>query len=533
MPMDYMIEESLQELMDEVMRIRSENPQRLEKLCKEIINQSEGNNMYGNAFGEYFYAEACYWLNRPDELVSHAIKGLGIQKTYDFIELETRTYNLLGVYFVSRGDLQTAICYYLEGFELAKKNELYQMVKIFYNNFGDLYLRLKDYEKAIYYFQRIKILLSEHSDKMMTKVERDLICVRYGNLIEAFLHLGQLNKALETCEELLWALTENYYRNNSAMFYSVLTRLNYAKGKPLQGQSSAKLFLKSVMEKTDVTLLSDVYLPMGEFFIDENLMEEAECLLKFMKSVEDQFTAPCQRVELSKLSIKYYKKKNEAENLFLAYESYYQVNLAYELSAIEEKRKNVQVQMELHDAMKTQQNMMERNRELERLSEHDALTGLSNRYSINKYCEHMFVEACKHKLKFGVIIVDIDYFKEYNDTYGHVEGDQCIRSIARVIEQKAEGLLTARFGGDEFLVMGLNLEDEAMKGIADEICKGIEELQIPHSGSKISSMVSVSMGIVNRIPSKNDMVIDYIHMADVALYKIKKTERNSYGFYVA
>ena len=532
MTKDYMNDKSLQELMDEVMRIRSENPERVEELCKNIISQSKENNMYGNAFGEYFYAEALYWLNRPDELIRHAIQGLSIQKTYGFLELEIRTYNLLGVYFVSRGDLQTALCYYLEGSELAKKNEMYHMTKVFYNNFGDLYLRLKDYERAIYYFQRIKLLLSERSDKMMTQNERELACVRYSNLIEAYLHLGELNKALNTCDELLWNLTENYYKNCSSMFYSVLTKLNYAKGKPLQGQSSAKLFLKSIVEKTDVTLFSDAYLPMGEFFIDENLMEEAEFLLKLMNSVEDQFTEPYQRVELSRLNIKYYKKKNDIENLLKAYESYYQVNLTYELAVVEEKRKSMQVQMELHDAIKTQQNMMERNRELERLSEHDALTGLANRYSINKYCEQMFIEACKHKLKFGVIIVDIDYFKEYNDTYGHVEGDQCIRAVAHLIEQKAEGRLTARFGGDEFLVMGLNLEDEAMIEIVDKIHQGIENLQIPHRGSKISSIVTVSMGIVNRIPSKSDMAVDYIHMADIALYKIKKTKRNSYGFYV-
>ena len=532
MPTDYIKEEFLQPLMDEVMRIRSENPERVVELCKDIIKQSEGEYMYGNAFGEYFYAEACYRLNLPEELLNHAVKGLTIQKTFGFFELETRTYNLLGAYFVTTGELQTALGYYLKGAELATQNNMHHIVKIFNNNFGDLYLRQKDYEKAIYYFNQTNVLVDEHSEKMMTKIEEELSSMRYGNLIEAYLHLGEFQKAKDTCNELLLSLNESYYKNNIAMFYSILTRVNYVLGKHEQGQSSSMLFFRCIMEKPDVTLSSDVYLPMGEFFIERGLLEEADCLLKFMKSIEHQLISPYQRVELCKLYIEYYKRTNETEYLFRSYEAYYEANLDYEIAMEVEKRRNMQVQIELHDAIKTQHNMMERNMELERLSEHDELTGLANRYSMNKYCEQMFEEACKNNFRFGVIIVDIDYFKEYNDTYGHIEGDHCIRSVAHIIKQSAENLLTARFGGDEFLVMALNVEDEFMEQTANRIRNNIRNLRIEHSGSKISTFVTVSQGIVNTIPSNTDTVFDYIHMADIALYKIKKSERNSYGFYI-
>lgn len=532
MPTDYIKEEFLQPLMDEVMRIRSENPERVVKLCKDIIKQSEGEYMYGNAFGEYFYAEACYRLNLPEELVSHAVKGLAIQKTFGFFELETRTYNLLGAYFVTTGELHTALGYYLEGTELATKHKMHHIVKIFNNNFGDLYLRQKDYEKAIYYFNKTNVLVDEHSDKMMSKVEEELTSMRYGNLIEAYIQLGEFQKAQNTCNEWLLSLNESYYRNNKAMFYSILTRINYLLGKKEQGHSSSKLFFQCIMEKVDLTMLSDAYIPMGQFFIERNLLEEADYLIKFLKSIEHQSISPYHRVELCKLYVEYYKKTNETAHLFQTYEAYYQTTLDYEMAMRVEKRKNMQVQIELHDAIKTQHHMMERNQELERISEYDELTGLANRYSMNKYCEQMFEEACDNNLKFGVIIVDIDYFKEYNDTYGHIEGDHCICSVAHMIKKSAENLLTARFGGDEFLVMGLNEEDDFMQETANRIREGIRELQIEHAGSKISNFVTVSQGIVNSIPSNTDTVYDYIHMADIALYKIKKSKRNSYGFYI-
>lgn len=215
---DYMKEESLQKLMDEVIRIRFEDPKKVVELCKNIIGQSGGDYMYGKAFGEYYYAEAFYRLNRPSELIEHAINGLTIQKNYDFYELEARTYNLLGAYFVNAGDLPNALNNYLSGFELAKKYHMHHMLKIFYNNFGDLYLRLQDYKKAIYYFNRTKSLIHEHSNQMMTKSEKELMCVRFSNLIDAYLRVGEMEKAIEASNELMHIISENYYRNSSAMF---------------------------------------------------------------------------------------------------------------------------------------------------------------------------------------------------------------------------------------------------------------------------------------------------------------------------
>lgn len=307
--------------------------------------------------------------------------------------------------------------------------------------------------------------------------------------------------------------------------------MNYAKGKCIQGHSSAKLFLKSVMEKTDFMILSDVYLPMCEFFVESNLLEEAKELLDFLKTKKEEFRAPHQLVELYKLYVEYYKKQQDTENLFLSYENYYQANRAYEIAMIEEKQKSMQIQMELHNAIKKQKNILEKNRELERMSEHDALTGLANRYSINKYCEQMFNEAYRKQRKFGTIIVDIDYFKEFNDTYGHIEGDRCICDIAHIVEQNASEFLTARFGGDEFLIMALDASDEVLKNTAQKINEEVRKLKIAHSGSKIAPFVTVSLGITNGIPKSSETVVDFIQMADIALYKVKKSRRDSFGCY--
>lgn len=529
--MDYMKEEFLQTLMDEVMRIRSGNPERVVELCLDIIEHSEGDYMYGKAFGEYYYAEACYRLNRPDQLVDHAIKGLTIQKKHDFYELQARTYNLMGAYFVTTGDLQNGLAHYLKGVEVASKHKMSHLLKVYYNNFGDLYLRLRDYNNAIYYFNKTNMLVEEHCSMCKSELEEEFNSMRWSNLVEAYLRLGQYENAKCACEELLSSISERYYKNNTALFYSVLSRLNYALGKRDQGYSSVKLFFRCIEERADLNLVSDAYFPMLELLLDEGLLSDAQCLLEYLTSIESGFRAQYQHVELCRQYVEYYKKIDDKERLFQAYESYYQAHIAFGHAVRKEKQKNMQIQIELHEAVKIQQDMLEQNEELKHMSEHDALTGLANRYSMNKYCEQMFEQACTEQLTFGVILVDIDYFKEYNDTYGHIEGDRCICAVANEIQKVTDDLLTARFGGDEFLVMGLNCCDEYLETIANRIRDGICNLHIQHDTSYIECYVTVSQGIVNTIPTNNDTVYDYIHMADIALYQVKKSRRNAYGFY--
>lgn len=523
--------ESLHHMMDEVLLKRSVDPETVIGLCHEILAQSAGESMYGKAFGEYYFAEALYRLNKTDELMKHVINGLNVQKGFDFYELEAKSYNLLGVFFCNLGDLQTAINYFLLAKDIATTHQLQEMLTILYTNFGDVCLQLSDCEKAIYYFTHAKTLLDEHKNRMDANMNKEIVCNLYCNLIDAYLMNEQVAEALNISDELFENLSESYLIGTSSVFYSILTRLNYKKGKPSQGHSSALLFLKSVKEKTDFTKLSDVYLPMGEFFYEYGLMEELKELLDCLREKADDIMNPYQIVELSNLYVKYYQKMNEPRELFLAYEAYYEAVNSCQTSMREEKRKNMMIQMELHNSIQTQNVMQEKNRELEQMSEHDALTGLANRYSINKYCVQKFEDCCQKQQKFGVIICDIDYFKQYNDTYGHVEGDRCICEVARFLEEICKGLITVRFGGDEFLVLSSGFEDDELIAFGESICRGIEELHLKHQGSKSFDHVTVSCGVVNREPKETESIVDFIRMADNALYKIKKSKRNAIGFY--
>ena len=126
------------------------------------------------------------------------------------------------------------------------------------------------------------------------------------------------------------------------------------------------------------------------------------------------------------------------------------------------------------------------------------------------------------------MLCDIDYFKFYNDTYGHQAGDACLQTIAGAINIAVQRTsdLAARYGGEEFGIILPTTNDKEAKQLAEKIVKAVRELKIPHSKSEVSSYVTLSVGIASIIPSSNQEPATLISWADKALYKAKENGRN-------
>lgn len=173
--------------------------------------------------------------------------------------------------------------------------------------------------------------------------------------------------------------------------------------------------------------------------------------------------------------------------------------------------------------------LLEANRKLEKLSISDGLTGIFNRRGMDLYFRMFWDQGIQYSRPLAILLLDIDCFKIYNDTYGHIAGDQCLKRIAGLLEQWAnmEQGVAARYGGEEFIVVlpETNLEKALRVGIA--LRKGVEELAIPNSGSSVLKVVTVSMGVATCYPTENGMDRDeLLKEADAALYMAKQTGRN-------
>ncbi|MBD2662907.1 response regulator [Richelia sinica] len=168
------------------------------------------------------------------------------------------------------------------------------------------------------------------------------------------------------------------------------------------------------------------------------------------------------------------------------------------------------------------------NQALQQLANVDALTGLANRRRFDDYLNTQWINLAQLELPLSLILCDIDYFKLYNDKYGHPAGDVCLQAVGAVLNQNAQKNqdLVARYGGEEFAVIMPNTHAPGAVHVAKGMQMGVKDLQIIHHGSAISDYVTLSMGVATVIPSWNSTPLDLIVAADNALYEAKAQGRD-------
>ncbi|MCC5912701.1 MAG: diguanylate cyclase [Clostridiaceae bacterium] len=172
--------------------------------------------------------------------------------------------------------------------------------------------------------------------------------------------------------------------------------------------------------------------------------------------------------------------------------------------------------------------LQEANRVLQLLSLKDPLTNIWNRRHFDESLDLQWRRGTRLEKKISLIFIDIDYFKTYNDCYGHPAGDVCLKQVAKVLEQscKRAGDLVARYGGEEFVVIMSNTEEDKALATAEAIRASVEKLRIPHKDSLISEYVTISLGVATIIPSIESSPKDLIKTADKAVYEAKTEGRN-------
>jgi len=165
---------------------------------------------------------------------------------------------------------------------------------------------------------------------------------------------------------------------------------------------------------------------------------------------------------------------------------------------------------------------------LEKRSLMDGLTGIANRCYFDATFDKEWRRALDSGDALSLVFIDIDFFKRYNDCYGHLAGDDCLRQVGSTLKDslKKAGDLVARFGGEEFIIVlpATSLADAARVG--EKVRRNIESIKVVHSRSEVSKYVTISVGIATAVPQENMIPASLLEKADMALYQAKKKGRN-------
>ncbi len=205
------------------------------------------------------------------------------------------------------------------------------------------------------------------------------------------------------------------------------------------------------------------------------------------------------------------------------------------------EQKNCQLETEIQTRLKAQQELQRINRDLDLANKeldyanhqlrlavnHDGLTKIANRRRFDEYFEQTWLQALRDQSTLTLILCDIDYFKLFNDTYGHVEGDRCLQQVAETLETviKRPMDLAARYGGEEFAMILPNTNLQGGLVIAENLLTAIQQLGISHASSPVKDHLTLSIGISTLMPTPERTAQTLLTAADIALYEAKQLGR--------
>ena len=183
---------------------------------------------------------------------------------------------------------------------------------------------------------------------------------------------------------------------------------------------------------------------------------------------------------------------------------------------------------DISERKKTEERLLGMQKELEDFSFRDGLTGVANRRKFDAVLDEEWGLARRHTQPLSLILIDIDFFKQYNDHYGHVQGDECLRRVGAALNAVASRPrdLLARYGGEEFVLVLPATDEAAARRVGERCRQAIFKEQIPHAGSSVGQLLTVSQGVGSIIPAASDTLIQFLDTVDRRLYRAKQGGRD-------
>lgn len=468
---------------------------------------------------EYYYLEIEVLLSYGDFLMN-------LDKYEEAVEFLVKAYEVS----VGQENLTkiTDVCISLaRAFEKTNEKKAFKFYKLF-----------ADYEKKIQENRHMAISRSISIRKKLSLINREKETLQSNNkkleetiknlaIIDELGHKIASTTDIETIFQYLLSALEKFFKVDSfgIGFYNEETDIisfNYFtdRGKPVNFPP-VKLYDKNsfaayCLRNNETIVINDVEKDFNKY-IQLEFKPAAEMLLKGNKTNSILYCPLAfNNKKIGILTIQNYEKDFFIDyyvRIIKAISSYASIALTNAMS-LSELKKEITVSEEL-------------NKKLNFLADNDELTGIPNRRSFLKYIERTWEELKNTGSNLSLILIDIDYFKEFNDNYGHVEGDRCIKFIADILKNSLrKNYFVTRYGGDEFCIIIPNENRNQVNDFAEFVRNKVINAAYPHNFSRVCNIVTISLGTATVIPSDSKDIRSLLVLADAALYNAKKLGRN-------
>ncbi len=517
------MKKALKERIDHTLKICFDNPDEALKEGKAILKEGESENDYEvMGYGHYLISNALIYYGERNKVIEHAMHAVTYFQSIEEYHMFTRSKNLLGVAYSANDEKEMALQYYLEALQLAKTHRITKVRENIENNIAAEYANLEDYETALPYFEKIYKKIARKK-----KPQNSLFIVVAYNLTECYAKLGNYEKAfyyIEKCEEIAKEMDDEYEANMIRILKTIVLYMNGRKEEANECSDQITEYIKKneggVFEAlADIERIALLQVEIGEY-------DRADFYADYLWDFSANSKYGRDIIRACRVQAKYFDTIGDVSHSV----RYYRVmDREYQKVELEQQKAKLKFFKERQQIEQKVEELRSKMEHQALLNSKDALTGLLNRGAFATIMDSFISQAKEKRLSLGCIFMDVDYFKEYNDTYGHIKGDECLAKLAEVClaqEKERDHVHFARYGGDEFFGLLLGYKDKDVEEIACAIAQDVKRLNITHSCKESSGRVTLSMGIMNSKLDEASDLISVVNHVDQILYTSKKHGKN-------
>ena len=515
-----------QELVNHYLDLqRRQEPAAWKALAKlqKLAKQSGDDALLGFVCYQYAYSNY-YSGGNPKKIRSHLTEAVRHFLRCEDYEQLARTYNFIAVDAHSSGVFDIAYNYYLTSLFYNAQKESPGNRALVEINLGRLFSQLGNYELARRHMRNS--IRHMKADKNVLLHDRNLI-VLYLN--DAFISLRledeeSAKRSFQKTSALLEKADPSEVSDTLLSFLFLQVEIALIEKKPGTSRKLLRQTVDLLRETTRLYEFSDDIFDLCDALLRAKRYKAIEEIIDAVNNTVMEQGTPRLKLRFAEYKVRFYSLRKDEKHLKEALlEQYrlYQEQKREQATLLEYYTDLVSMIGTLHEE---QENVHREHLVLQLEARTDSLTGMPNRHAMIRQLERAFEKAYHQKKMLGVEILDIDAFKQYNDTYGHQAGDACLSRLSWSLMRLSAhpNIFCARYGGDEFVIIYEDMTDEEVLAHANRLKQEVEAQRIPHSGSTVSRYITISQGICNGVPKSKNRLWDFLSEADLALYSIKK-----------